>query len=176
MVDNQLGRAVVLVEDQYEDLELHYPRLRLREAGFDVAVAGPTAGQTYTSKYGYPVRADASFEDVDPTRVRVLIIPGGYAPDRLRRSEPCLDLVRKTYEAGALCGVICHAGWVAISAGLVRGKRATSVAAIRDDMTNAGAEWVDEPCVVDGQLITARVPDDLPVFLSTILNEIVAPV
>lgn len=161
--------AIVLAEDLYEDLELHYPRLRLLEAEFDVQIAGPKAGTVYKSKHGYPVTTDVSFAEVDPQRVAVLIIPGGYAPDRMRRSNDCLKLVRNAWEAGAICGVICHGGWVAISAGIVDGKRATSFFAIRDDMVNAGANWVDEPAVVDGQLVTARIPSDLPEFVQAVL-------
>lgn len=167
--------AVVLAEDFYEDLELQYPRLRLMEAGFRVQVAGPEAGKTYTSKHGYPVKADVTFEDIDPGRVRVLVVPGGYAPDRLRRSKACLDLVRQVWDNGAVVGVICHGGWVAISAGIVKGKRATSFFAIRDDMENAGVQWVDEHCVVDGPLVTAQVPDDLPAFMVAILAQVHVP-
>ena len=164
------GLAVVLAEDHYEDLELQYPRLRLQEAGFDVQVAGPEEGGTYTSKHGYPVTADASFADIDPAAVKVLIVPGGYAPDRMRRDPACLKLVAGAVDAGAVLGVICHGGWVPISAGVVSGKRLTSVGAIRDDLTNAGAQWVDEPCVTDGKLVTAQVPKDLPAFMEAILG------
>lgn len=173
---NQSGQAIILAEDLYEDLELHYPRLRLTEAGFEVKVAGPEANTKYVSKHGYPVQSSIAFNDVNPEAVQILVIPGGYAPDRLRRSPECIDLVRNAWDAGALCGVICHAGWVAISAGIVKGKRATSFYAIRDDMTNAGAEWVDEACVVDGRLITSRIPDDLPAFMQAILSEAAAAV
>lgn len=163
------GLAIILAEDLYEDLELQYPRLRLQEAGFEVQVAGPEKGATYTSKHGYPVEADVAFSGVDPKSVSVLVVPGGYAPDRLRRNEACLKLVSSAVEAGAVLGAICHAGWVPISAGVVKGKRLTSVPAIRDDLRNAGAEWVDEPCVTDGKLVTAQVPKDLPVFMQAIL-------
>jgi len=161
--------AIILAEDLYEDLELHYPRLRMLEAEFHVEVAGPKAGATYKSKHGYPVTADVAYSDVDPSRVSILIVPGGYAPDRMRRSADCIELVRNAWDAGAVCGVICHGGWVAISAGIVDGKRATSFFAIRDDMVNAGAQWIDEPTVVDGQLVTARIPADLPEFVQAIL-------
>lgn len=168
MAENN-GLAVILAEDQYEDLELHYPRLRLQEAGFRVQVAGPKKGATYTSKHGYPVQADVAFSEVDPKMVKVLVVPGGYAPDRLRRNEACLGLVSHAVEAGAVLGAICHAGWVPISARVVKGKRLTSVPAIRDDLRNAGAEWVDEPCMTDGKFVTAQGPKDLPAFLRAIL-------
>ena len=162
--------AVVLVEDLYEDLELHYPRLRLIEAGFEVSVVGPEKGREYTSKHGYPVACDAAFGDIDPDQVSVLIVPGGYAPDRLRRHIECCQLVNAVWEAGAVVGVICHGGWVPISAGILKGKRLTSFPAIKDDLMNAGAAWADEHCVTDGNLVTAQVPSDLPVFMAAILE------
>lgn len=164
--------AVVLAEDIYEDLELQYPRLRLVEAGFDVRVVGPKKNQTYTSKHGYPVTTDAVAGEVDPTQVKVLCVPGGYAPDRLRRYPECNELVAQAFAAGAVVGMVCHAGWVPISAGIVRGKRVTSVGAIRDDLVNAGAEWVDEPCVVDGNLVSAQLPKDLPAMMAAILERV----
>lgn len=170
MADQKSGLAVVLAEDQYEDLELQYPRLRLEEAGFTVQVAGPEKGATYTSKHGYPVTADVAFEDVAVEDVKVLVVPGGYAPDRLRRHAACLALVSNASNNGAVVASICHGGWVPISAGIVSGKRLTSVSAIRDDLVNAGAEWVDEGCVEDGNLVTAQVPKDLPEFMKTILR------
>lgn len=164
------GLAVVLAEHIYENLELHYPRLRLIEAGYDVRVVGPKKGESYTSKEGYPVVADATFEDFEPASVKILVIPGGFAPDKLRRYPACNDLVAEVWKAGGIVGAICHAGWVPISAKIVRGRRLTSVSAIRDDLENAGATWVDEPCVVDGRLVTAQVPKDLPAFMRAILE------
>ena len=150
--------AVVLAENQYENLELHYPRLRLQEAGWRVQVVGPKAGTSYASKEGYPAVADASFRDVAPADVGVLVVPGGYAPDKLRRDPDCLRLVAQAHERGAVIAFICHGGWVPISSKIVKGRKVTSVPAIRDDLENAGARWVDEPCVVDGRMVTARLP------------------
>ncbi|MCZ7645856.1 MAG: type 1 glutamine amidotransferase [Planctomycetota bacterium] len=161
--------AVVLAENIYEDLELHYPRLRLIEAGWEVLVAGPEKGATYESKHGYPVKADANFEALDPKAVGILIVPGGYAPDKLRRYPACNKLVHAACAAGATIGFICHAGWVPISAKILKGKRVTAHFSIRDDLENAGAIWVDEPCVVDGNLVSAQVPKDLPAFMQAIL-------
>jgi protease I len=161
--------AVVLAENLYENLELHYPRLRLLEEGFDVRVVGPEAGATYGSKEGYAAVADCTFADVDAKRVQVLVVPGGYAPDKLRRHAACNRLVAACWEAGAIVGFICHGGWVPISARIVQGRRVTSVGAIQDDLRNAGATWVDEPCVVDGRMVTAQLPKDLPAFLRAIL-------
>ena len=162
--------AIVLAENIYENLELQYPRLRLIEAGFDVRVAGPKKGETYTSKEGYPVKADVEFSEVDAKEVRVLIVPGGFCPDKLRRYKSCLDLVNGAYNAGAIVGFICHGGWVPISARIVKGRKVTSVPAIKDDLENAGAQWLDQPCVVDGKLVSAQVPKDLPEFMAAILK------
>jgi len=164
------GTAVVLADDHYENLELHYPRLRLREAGYQVQVVGAERGRAYRSKEGYPATADATFADVDAGRVRILIIPGGYAPDRLRRHRACLDLVRAVWESGGVVAFICHAGWVPISAGIVRGRRVTSVPAIKDDLVNAGADWVDQRWLRDGAMVTAQGPEDLPAFMAAALE------
>lgn len=163
------GLAIVLAENVYENLELHYPRLRLLEAGFDVKVAGPEKGAAYTSKEGYPVVADLKFSEVDPQAVKIMVVPGGFAPDKLRRYESCKQLVSDAWKAGAIVAFICHGGWVPISARIVKGRRVTSVNAIRDDLENAGAVWVDEPCVVDGRMVTAQVPKDLPAMMKAVL-------
>ena len=164
------GLAIVLAENIYENLELHYPRLRLIEAGYDVKVVGPEKGASYASKEGYPVKADLEFKDVDPKAVKILIVPGGFAPDKLRRYPACTALVSAIANNGAIVAFICHGGWVPISARIVKGKRVTSVSAIRDDLENAGATWVDEPCVVDGRMVTAQVPKDLPAMMKAILQ------
>jgi protease I len=164
------ARVLVLAESQYQELELWYPVLRFREAGADVVVASPARGGLYASKIGYPVRSDASVEDIAPTDVDALIIPGGFAPEGMRRSQPLLDLVRKTYEDQAIVAAICHAGWVLVSAGLARGRRLTCVPIIRDDLLSAGADYTDAPVVRDGNLITSRLPNDLPVFCDAIAS------
>lgn len=155
-------KVVILVEDLYNDLEFWYPYYRLQEAGADVLVAGPREGQTCRSKYGMPVKVDISFGDVKEDRLDGLFVPGGYAPDRIRRDSYALSLVRTVFTSGKPVAQICHAGWVLISAGVLRGRKCTSYSAIRDDMVNAGADWVDEPVVVDGNLVSSRQPDDLP--------------
>jgi protease I len=159
----------VLVEDQYEDLELWYPVLRLREEYAEVRLVGMTAGRTYTSKHGYPAEADKSVLQVSIEDYDGLIIPGGYAPDRMRRHASMVELVRNAVEMNKIVGVICHGGWMLCSAGVLGGRRTTSFIAIKDDMVNAGAEWVDEEVVQDGNLITSRTPNDLPVFMRTII-------
>lgn len=158
------ARVAVLVEDNYEDLELWYPVLRLREAGAEVMIVGPRAGEEYRSKHGHAAKADLSMGEAKAADFHALVIPGGYAPDRMRRHAPMLDLVRAMHEAGKPIAFICHAGWVPISAGIVRGRTVTSVSAIRDDLINAGAQWVDREVVVDGNLISSRTPADLPAF------------
>ncbi len=163
----------ILVEDQHEDIELWYPLLRMREAGAKVIVIGMEKGKRYTGKHGYPVTADASVAEISPDRLSALIVPGGYAPDRMRVHDELVDLVRAADTRGKVIAMICHAGWVGISAGVVDGKRATSVRSIRDDMANAGAEWVDEEVVVDGNLITSRTPLDLPAFCRAIIDKLV---
>jgi protease I len=162
-------RVAILAEDHYEDLELWYPLLRMREAGATVRVVGMPGVTAYQSKHGYPVQVDVTAHAVSARDFDAVIIPGGYAPDRMRRHPPMLDLVRGVFEAGGLVAMICHAGWVPISAGIVHGRRVTSVSAIKDDLTNAGATWVDEEVVRDGNLISSRGPSDLPAFCRAII-------
>ena len=163
-------RVAVLAEDTYEDLELWYPALRLREAGAAVTIVGTGSKKTYASKHGYPVTVDTQADRVFYSDFDAVIIPGGYAPDRLRRYPAVLKLVREMFEYGKLIAAICHAGWVPISAGIVRGKRLTSVSAIKDDLVNAGATWEDAEVVVDANLITSRTPEDLPAFCRAIIK------
>jgi protease I len=162
-------RFAVLVEDQYEDQELWYPVQRLREAGATVTIVGPEAGKTYGSKHGYPATSDKAASEVAADDFDGVIIPGGYAPDRMRRSEAMIALVRSAFQAEKIVAAICHAGWMLCSAGVLQGKQATSFSAIRDDMVNAGANWVDREVVQDSNLITSRTPDDLPAFLQAII-------
>jgi protease I len=157
-------RVACLVEAEFEDLELWYPVMRLREEGAEVHLIGPEKGAVYKGKYGVPATADLSFAEMDPGAYDGLLIPGGWAPDKLRRDPRVLQAVRTLHEAGKPIGQICHAGWVLISAKILEGKRVTSTPGIRDDMENAGAVWVDEPVVVDGNLVSSRRPPDLPVY------------
>ena len=163
-------KAVILVEDMYEDMEFWYPYYRLLEAGYEVTVVAPKKDTVYTSKHGYPAKSEAAPDEIDVRETDVLVAPGGYAPDKLRRYEGILELVRGVYDAGGVVGMICHAGWVPIFAGITRGRKVTSVSAIKDDLVNAGADFVDEPVVVDNRLVSSRTPDDLPVFVKAILE------
>jgi protease I len=156
-------RVAILVENFYEDLELWYPYYRLKEAGAEVILLGTGKGR-YESKHGYPVTEDLIVDDAAPSEYDAVVIPGGYAPDHLRRHPPMVEFVRKAHEQGAVIAFICHGGWVPISAGILKGRTATSFFAIKDDMVNAGVNWVDEEVVRDGNLITSRSPKDLPAF------------
>jgi len=161
-------RILLFAAPLYEDLELWYPKIRLEEEGHSCTVAG-LGEKSYQGKRGYPVTPDATVDQVEPRDFHALVIPGGYAPDILRRSARVLQLTREIFEAGKPVAFICHAGWVPISAGIVRGKRGTSVGAIKDDLVNAGMQWEDAPVVVDGNLITSRTPADLPFFCKAII-------
>ncbi len=152
----------------YEDLELWYPKIRLEEEGAETTVAG-TGEKTYQGKRGYPLTVDTDVDHVDADAFDGLVIPGGYAPDIMRRSPRLLEITRQIYHAGKPVAFICHAGWVPISAGIVRGRRGTSVGAIKDDLVNAGMLWEDSPVVVDGNLISSRTPKDLPQFMGALI-------
>jgi len=164
------GKTVLIfAANWYEDLELWYPKIRLEEEGAHCVVAG-LGEKTYQGKRGYPLTVDANVDDLDAKSFDGLVIPGGYAPDILRRSKKVLDLTREIYQSGKPVAFICHAGWVPISAGIVRGKRGTSVGAIKDDLVNAGLLWEDSPVVVDGNLISSRTPSDLPQFMKALIG------
>lgn len=163
-------KILIYVHDIYEDLELQYPRLRMLEAGAKVIVAGPETNKTYQGKHGYPCKADESFKNICEDEFDALIIPGGYAPDKLRRDPRVLEITKKLHEQGKLIAFICHAGWVPISAKILKGVKCTSHSSIKDDIINAGANWVDEAVVVDRHFISSRSPDDLPQFCTAILK------
>ncbi|HKJ26102.1 MAG TPA: type 1 glutamine amidotransferase domain-containing protein [Anaerolineales bacterium] len=163
-------KIAFLVEDLYEDLELWYPYLRCKEAGATVVLIGREGKETYESKHGYPVTVDLAAQDASRNDFDAVVIPGGYAPDKMRRYQSMLNLVNGIFDRGGVVAFICHAGWVPISAGIVAGKTVTSVSAIQDDLKNAGAKWVDKEVVVDGNLISSRNPGDLPVFCAALLE------
>jgi protease I len=163
-------RIAILAEDMYQELELWYPLLRMREAGAEVTVVGMPGVEEYHSKLGYPVEVDVVADAVSADDFDAVIIPGGYAPDRIRRHQPMLDLVRGIFERGGVVAAICHGAWVPISAGIMKGRQATCFSAIKDDVINAGATYVDIEVLQDGNLITSRVPQDLPAFCRTIIS------
>jgi protease I len=162
-------RLVLLVEDRYQVLELWYPLIRLREAGAEVTVVGPEGGHVYKSGNGYEITADASVADIRIQEYDGVIVPGGYAPDLMRRYPAMVAVVRDAYNQGKVVAAICHAGWMLASAGIVRGRKVTSFYSMKDDMINAGAIWLDEPVVRDGLIITSRKPEDLPFFCGEII-------
>lgn len=163
-------RIALLIEQQYQELEVWYPLYRLREAGHKVMLVGPEAGKTYPSKLGYPAKSDKAANDVRVDEFDAVIVPGGFAPDYLRRNADLVKLVSDAAEKGKVVAAICHGPWVLCSTRALRGKKATCFFAIKDDIVNAGATYVDEEVVRDGNIITSRKPDDLPAFLRTILD------
>ncbi|HKQ56754.1 MAG TPA: type 1 glutamine amidotransferase domain-containing protein [Candidatus Eisenbacteria bacterium] len=168
-------RVLVLVEQAYEDLELWYPKIRLEEEGMRVVVAGPERTK-YVGKYGYPCTPDQTFDQVRADDFDALVIPGGWAPDKLRRLPAVLELVRAFDRARKPIAMICHAGWVPVSARILKGRTVTGVSAIRDDLENAGARYVDQSVAVDGHLISSRTPADLPDFCRALIAAITANV
>lgn len=160
---------VILVETQFNDHEYWYPYFRLREAGAEVVVVSAKAGQTYLGKYGTSVKADKAPADIEVDAFSGIIIPGGYAPDHMRRDQGMVELVRAFDQKGKTVAAICHAGWMLVSAGILKGRTVTSFFAIKDDLVNAGANWQDKEVVVDKNMVTSRTPDDLPAFMRAII-------
>jgi len=163
------SELLALVDDIYEDLELWYPKLRLEEAGYPVRLAGREL-RVFTGKHGYPAAADLLWETARSAEFLGLLIPGGFMPDKLRREPKVLALTREFFDQGKLVAFICHGGWIPISANILRGRRATGSLGIKDDLENAGAVWVDEPVVVDGNLVSSRTPADLPQFAKAMVQ------
>lgn len=164
-------RIVIFVDNVYQEMELWYPFYRFQEAGAQVTIAAAKAGQTYTSKLGYPATSQVAYEELRASDFDGLIIPGGFAPDYMRRSPEATQFVREMNNAGKLIAAICHGPWLLCSAhGVLKGRRATSFFSIKDDLTNAGANWVDEEVVIDNNLVTSRKPDDLPAFCRSCIS------
>ena len=157
-------KILYLIGEGFEDLEFYVPLMRLREEGAEVVVAGAKANETYVGKNGLHGKSDLSFQDLNPADFDAIVIPGGWAPDKLRRYPAVLNLVRGIYEQGKIVAAICHAGLVLISAGIVKGHRATGSLGIKDDLINAGAIWVDQPAFREGNLVWGRVVEDIPDF------------
>jgi protease I len=163
-------KVVILAENFYEDLELWVPYYRLKEEGAEVTVVGSGSSRTYTSKHGYPVEVSKEAKEIDISGFDGVVIPGGYAPDHMRRYPAMVKIVREAYEKGKVVSAICHAGWMLASAGILKGKKVTGFFAIKDDLVHAGATYVDQEVVRDGNLITSRKPDDLPAFCREIIE------
>ena len=167
------GKTIaVLVADAYEDMELWYPVFRLREENAKVWLVGPQGGQTYSSKHGYPARSDQAAMDAVVGEFDAVIIPGGYAPDRMRRDAAMVRFVGDALREGKIVAAICHGASLLCSAGDLAGRRMTSYPSIKDDLINAGADWMDQEVVCDDNLITSRTPKDLPAFMGAIIEEL----
>ena len=162
-------RIAILAENMYQEMELWVPCYRLREEGAEVVIVGAGGAKAYASKHGYPVSVDAQAEQVRVEEFDAVVVPGGYAPDMMRRHEAMVRLVREAAQQGKVVAAICHAGWMLVSAGILEGRKATSFFSIKDDLVAAGADWQDAEVVVDGNLITSRKPDDLPAFCRAIV-------
>ena len=163
-------RVLIIVGDVYEDLELWYPKLRLQEAGAEVVVAGPEASVVYSGKHGYPCQSDVAITHMAAADFDALVVPGGFMPDKLRRDQVVLDLVRAFNNAGKPIAAICHGGWIPISAEVYRGVCVTGSPGIKDDLVNAGAIYTDQAVVVDRNHVTSRRPDDLPDFCRELIK------
>ena len=158
-------RVAVFVDKLYQEMEVWYPYFRLREAGAETVFVGGKAGEIYASKLGYPATAEKEYSNVSASDFDGVILPGGFAPDYIRRHAKATQLVKEMGDAGKLVAAICHGPWVLCSShGILKGRRATSFSAIKDDVVNAGAIWEDAEVVVDDNLVTARKPEDLPAF------------
>jgi protease I len=165
-------QIIALVDEEFEDLELWYPIYRAREEGATVRLVGPEKGKTYIGKYGVPATAELSFDEANSADYDGILVPGGWAPDKLRRYPKVLQLVKEMHADRKPIGQICHAGWVLISAKILQGVRVTSTPGIRDDMENAGAIWFDEAVVVDGHIVSARRPPDLPPYAKAFCDQL----
>jgi len=168
---NLTGKKIaVMLEREYQELEVWYPYYRMKEEGAEVTLVAPQAGEDYHSKLGYPARSEAAAGKVKAADFHAAIVPGGWCPDYMRRSDEMVKFIRDAASAGIILAAICHGGWMLCCTDVLKGRRATSFMAIRFDMINAGAKWVDEECVVDGNLITSRKPSDLPAFCQAIIK------
>ncbi len=165
-----MAKAILLVDNGFQEAELLYPYYRFQEAGYQVDVVGPKMKETYTGEYGYHIRSDLAPEEVKVEEYEAVIIPGGRAPDRMRTKKAMVNIVKEAHAKGKVIAAICHGPQMLIEADVVRGKRVTSYVAVSTDLKNAGAIYEDKPVVVDGNLVTSRHPADLPVFCKEALK------
>ena len=163
-------KIAIMLDQQYQELEVWYPYYRLIEEGAAVTLVGPAAGQTYPSKLGYPCVSDVAAGEVKGGDFDAVIVPGGWSPDFMRRDESMIRFIRQCVEGEILLAAICHGPWLLCCTDALKGRKATSFIAIKHDVLNAGAQWLDQQCVVDGNVITARKPDDLPAFCKAIID------
>ena len=167
-----MKKVAILVENMYEDLEVWYPLLRMKEEGFEVKVIGSGTAKEYKGKYGYPITVDLNVKQANPDDFDAVVIPGGFSPDFMRRVPEMIEFVRLVGAKGKILAAICHGPWMLVSANVLRGKTVTSFFAIKDDVVNAGAIWVDKEVMVDGNIITSRKPQDLPHFCKEIIKKL----
>jgi protease I len=172
-MDLKNRRIAIFVDNLYQEMELWVPYFRFQEAGASVVLAGAEARATYTSKLGYPAKSDVSYEQLSVRDFDGVVVPGGYAPDRMRRYPTANLFVHDMDAAGKLVAAICHGPWVLCSARMLEGRRATSFFAIKDDVIHAGARWEDAEVVVDNNLVTSRTPEDLPAFCRACIEVLV---
>ena len=165
-----MARIAILAENLYDERELWYPTIRMKEAGHDVQIIGSGTAKEFKGKSGMPVKPDKDVQEITPQDFDAIVIPGGFSPDYMRRVPEMVEFVKLIGDSGKPVAAICHGGWMLISAKQLSGRRVTSFYSIRDDMENAGATWVDEAVVVDGNIITSRNPNDLPHFCKAILE------
>ncbi|MFA6029282.1 MAG: type 1 glutamine amidotransferase domain-containing protein [Elusimicrobiota bacterium] len=162
----------MLLEEQYQELEVWVPYLRLKEEGHESLLVGRERGAVYRGKFGYPAQAEVSYAKLESSEVDAVVVPGGFAPDFMRRYPEPARLVKAVFDAGRPVAAICHGAWLLCSAGILKGRTATCFFAIADDVRNAGARWVDREVVVDGNLITSRKPEDLPAFCRELIKSL----
>ncbi|ACB85308.1 type 1 glutamine amidotransferase domain-containing protein [Natranaerobius thermophilus] len=162
-------KAIVLCANMYEERELWYPYYRLQEAGLEVELVGAEEG-TYTGKAGLPCKVDKQISQINAEEVDAVIIPGGFAPDSLRRNQQILNVIKKVNNNGGLIAAICHGPWLLVSADIISGKHITCFWAIIDDVKNAGAHYEDREVIRDGNIVTSRIPHDLPEFMKECLT------
>ncbi|MFD2044233.1 type 1 glutamine amidotransferase domain-containing protein [Ornithinibacillus salinisoli] len=165
-------KVIALVDEDFEDLELWYPVLRLQEEGAQVDLVGKEANQKYIGKYGVPAESKFSFSDINVDDYDAILVPGGWAPDKLRRFPEVIAFIKEMDQAKKPIGQICHAGWVLISANILQGRTVTSTPGIKDDMMNAGAKWIDEAVTVDGHIVSSRRPPDLPEYVKVFADKL----
>jgi protease I len=162
-------KVAIFLENEYEDLELHYPKIRLKEEGAEITVIAPE-DKEYKGKNGITLKPDTTIGKANPEDYDVLVIPGGYSPDKMRQSEEMINFTKKFNESGKTIAAICHAPWVLASADVIKNKKVTSWPTLKTDLSNAGATWEDKEVVKDGNIITSRNPDDLPAFCKEIIS------
>ena len=167
-------KLLLLIENEFRDEEVIYPYYRFKEAGYDVKVVGPESDKEYKGKFGVVFKSDISASQVNLDDVVALIIPGGNAPDKMRIQKNMVDLVKRASSLQKIIAAICHGGWMLVEADIIRGKKVTGYRSIAADLKNAGGEYLDKEVVVDGTLVTSRIPADLPAFCRSILELIEA--